>query len=94
MTDVVEYGPLFPAGAIGVRVTWVEQPGGPVDPRVTPYVREILEELTEPVLHVVITTPGGPRFSLIGMGALRRRGLPETYEELSALYPQIEWSAR
>lgn len=92
----IEPRPLFPEmhTATDVQVTYVAEPGGPPDPRVTADVRRVLESMNEPVLHITFVARGQRRTTLVGLGALERRGLPTDYGTLSQMFPALRWSAR
>lgn len=88
--------PLFPDMHIAsdIRVVYVQTPGGLSDPRVTQVAREIVDSQIEPVLHISFIARGQRHTALIGLAAIRKRGLPTDYPRLKAMFPDLEWSER
>lgn len=88
--------PLFPEqnGATDIRVIYVQQPGGPVVRPMSESYSKAIEVPTPPCLHVSFTSGGLRRTTLLPLSMLERRGMPTDYETLSAMFPQLEWSAR
>lgn len=95
MPHLPEPAPLFPQmrDATGIEVTYVECPGGPPGPNITGTLREILLAQNEPLLHISFLVRGVPHTTLVSLVALTQRGLPNDYEQLKAMFPDLRWSA-
>lgn len=93
--NLPERSPLFPQmhDATNIEVTYVEFPGGPPHPSITGTLREILLAQNEPLLHISFLAGGRWRTTLVSLVALTQRGLPNDYEQLKAMFPDLRWSA-
>jgi hypothetical protein len=93
--NLPEPAPLFPQmhDASNIEVTYVEFPGGPPHPSITGTLREILMAQNEPLLHISFLVDGRWRTTLVSLVALTQRGLPNDYEQLKAMFPDLRWSA-
>lgn len=95
MPNLPEPAPLFPQmrDASDIVVTYVECPGGPPHPSIQGALRTILEAQNEPLLHITFWVGGIPHTTLVSLVSVRERGLPDDYETLKAMFPDLRWSA-